>query len=136
MSIDSAVPRSVRIAGVLVGLQGLTGLIFAIALVVLRRSGGLSSLSDLLAEAGFFAVMAATIIAVAVGLLRGSRWSRTPAAVLEVLLVGIAWYAGGPSGQLAWGLGVAALCVLILLLLFTASARAWAIESDEPADVP
>ena len=120
-------PVSVRIAGVLVGVQGLAGFGYAIAVLVGAFTHTRGAVGNLYAEAGFFAVMGAIIVAVAVGLLRGQAWTRTPAAVLQLIFLGIAWYVFGPSGQVAVGVVTAVFCVATLVLLFTAKARAWAI---------
>jgi hypothetical protein len=124
---EVAVPLSVRIAGVLVGIEGLAGFGYAIAVLVGAFTHTRGAVGNLYAEAGFFAVMGAAIVAVAVGLLRGQAWTRTPAAVLQLLFIGIAWYVFGPSGQIAVGVVTAIFCVATLVLLFTRPARAWAI---------
>ena len=122
-----AVPLSVRIAGVLVGIEGLAGFGYAIAVLVGAFTHTRGAIGNLYAEAGFFAVMGAAIVAVAVGLLRGQPWTRTPAAVLQLLFIGIAWYVFGPSGQVVVGVVTAVFCLATLVLLFTRPARAWAI---------
>lgn len=122
-----AVPVSVRIAGVLVGLQGLAGFGYAIAVLVGAFTHTRGAVGNLYAEAGFFAVMGAAIVAVAVGLLRGQPWTRTPATVLQLMFLGIAWYVFGPSGQVVVGVITAVFCVVTLVSLFTRPARAWAV---------
>jgi hypothetical protein len=123
-----AAPRSVRVAGVLVAVQGLAGLAYAVAVLV-RALGETKGAGNVYGEAGYFAVLAFAVLAVASGLLLGNRWARTPATVLQLLLIAVAWYAIGPSHQVVAGVGVAVLCVGTLVLLFTARARAWAVEA-------
>lgn len=138
-------PLTVRIAGGLVCLQGLAGLVFAVALVI--RATGLTGKASgaVYGEAAYFAVLAVAVLAVAIGLVIGHRWARTPAAVVQILLLGVAWYTIGPSGQVAAGVGLGVLCLAALVLLFNANGRAWAIggwppgeaepaDSTEPAD--
>jgi hypothetical protein len=125
--VESAAPASVRAAGVLVGLQGLAGVGYAIAVLVGAFTNTKGGVGNLYAEAGFFVVLAAAVIAVAVGLLRGQPWTRTPAAVLQLLFIGIAWYVFGPSGQVLVGIITGVICLVTLVLLFTARARAWAV---------
>ncbi len=122
---------SVRIAGVLVGVQGLAGFGYAIAVLVGAFTHTRGAVGNLYAEAAFFAVMGAAVVAVAVGLLRGQPWTRTPATVLQLLFLGIAWYVFGPSGQVVVGVVTAVFCVATLVLLFTRPARAWAIGLRE-----
>ncbi|HEY4021746.1 MAG TPA: hypothetical protein VGM75_23880 [Pseudonocardiaceae bacterium] len=124
---EPVAPVSVRIAGVLVGLQGLAGFGYAVAVLVGAFTHTKGAVGNLYAEAGFFAVMGAAVVAVAVGLLRGQPWTRTPAAVLQLIFLGIAWYVFGPSGQVVVGVVTAVFCVATLVLLFTARARAWAV---------
>lgn len=126
-SVVHAAPRSVRAAGVLVALQGLTGLAYAVAVLV-RAFGQTRGAGNVYGEAGYFGVLAFAVLAVAVGLLLGNRWARTPATVLQLLLLAVAWYAIGPSHQVVAGVAVALLCVATLVLLFTARARAWAVQ--------
>lgn len=106
---------------------------FIAALLVRGISGtGPGQGSSIFGEAGYFGVLTAAVIAVAVGLLLGKRWARTPAAVLQVLLIGVGWYAISGSGRLEIGLPVAALCVGVLVLLFVAPSRAWAFGEPDP----
>lgn len=135
MSINSAAPRTVLAAGILVGLQGLAGLAYA-AVLALRVGQAAARPGNVYAEAGYFLVLAAAVLAVAVGLLSGRRWSRTPATVLQLLLLGVGWYVIGPSGQVAAGIAVVAWAVAVLVLLFTARGRAWAVGAPDPAAGP
>lgn len=126
-------PKSVLAAGVLVGLQGLAGIGVAISLLVRAMTSGEKVPGvDVYAEAGFFAVFAAAVIAVGAGLVLGRRWSRTPAAVLQVLLLCMAWYLVSSSTLVEYGIGGIVLCAVILVLLFTRKGRAWAVT--DPAE--
>lgn len=130
MRLDPTTPRTVRIAGVLVGLQGLVGVVFA---VVLIAQPGVLSLADRAGEAGFFLLMAAAVIGLGVALVLGKRGARSPAIVVELLLTGIAGYVTVPSGQTGWGLLIAAFCIYTLYLLLNAGVRDWAMDR-EPSD--
>ena len=70
-----------RLAGVLVGLQGLLALGFAVALTVraLTVEGTGLPVRDIVGEAGYFVVIGAALVAVGAGLVVGRRWARTPA---------------------------------------------------------
>ncbi len=119
-----------RLAGAVVALQGLAGVAFAVAVLISAfgaPAGRAQNAGNLYGEAGFFLVMALAVVAVAGGLLLGHRWSRTPAAVIQVLLVLVACYALGPSALVVPAIATAVLCVATLVLLFTAPARAWAV---------
>jgi hypothetical protein len=131
LPVQSA-PRAVRIAGVLVTVQGLTALAFAIAVLV-RALGVSTGAGNLYGEVGYYAVLAIAVLAVAAGLLLGQRWSRTPATLLQLLLIAVAWYAIGPSNFVALAIVTVVMCVLTLVLLFIAPSRAWAVADSDQA---
>lgn len=131
MRLDSDAPPTIRGAGVLVGLQGLTGVGFAVALLVGGFAGGSATGNNIFGEAAYFVVLGGAVVAVGVALVLGKHWARGPAVVVELLLLGVAWYATGPSGRPAIGVPVGLLCVLVLYLLFTVRSRAWSMGLDE-----
>lgn len=122
-------PRAVRIAGGLVAVQGLATLAFAIAVLV-QTSGATKDAGDLYGEVGFFAVLALAVLAVAAGLVLGHRWTRTPAALLQILLIAVAWYAIN-STLSTLAIITIAVCVVTLVLLFLRPSRAWAVTDVE-----
>jgi hypothetical protein len=121
----------VRIAGLLVGLQGLATLAFAVAVLVRAFHVAVGSRMYIFGETGFFVVMAAAIFAVAGGLVLGRRAARTPAAVLQVLFIVVAWYAIGPSHLVVEAVITVVICVATLVLLFLAPSRAWAVAGSD-----
>lgn len=131
----SAAPPSVRGAGILVGVQGLAGVGFAVAVLVRAFGGPSTPGTNLFGEAAYFAVLGGGVLACGIGLLLGKTWARTPSVVVEILLLGVSWYAIGPSGRPEFGLPVAAVCVLVLVLLFTTPSRAWA-EGEDASSPP
>lgn len=114
-----------RLAAVVVCLQGLVGLGYAVALVALA-AGGTERVTDVLGEAAYFVVLGGGVLAVGIALLLGHRWARTPALVVQVLLIGVAWYATGPSGRPEYGVPVGLVCLATGAALLGARARAWA----------
>ncbi|HEX5408067.1 MAG TPA: hypothetical protein VFX16_37870 [Pseudonocardiaceae bacterium] len=125
-------PRAVRIAGVLVAVQGLTALAFAIAVFV-RALSVSTGAGNLFGEVGYYTVLALGILAVAGGLLLGLRWARTPATLLQLLLIAVAWYAIGPSNFVALAIITVFVCIATLVLLFLAPSRAWAVVDRSDA---
>lgn len=121
----AAPPRPVRAAGGLVAVQGAAGLVAAAVLA----AGGRGALP--LGTAAYFAAIGAALVAVGVALVRGRYGARTPAVVAQLLLLGVAWYAGGPSGRPEYGVPAALFCVVVLGLLFSPSATAWVTGRDE-----
>lgn len=122
-------PVSVRVAAAVVCLQGLLGVLFAGALVA-RAIGGAERVGDVLGEAGYFTVLGGGVLAVGVALLRGRRWARTPALVVQLLLLGVAWYATGPSERPEYGVPIGLACLAVGAALLTGPARAWAYRDD------
>ncbi|CAM3456159.1 hypothetical protein KIPE111705_09585 [Kibdelosporangium persicum] len=123
MTSDTAVPGTVKAAGLLVGIEGLAGIAFAVVLLI----GGSSQPGlNVYGQAGYFVVIFGGVLACGIGLLLGKRWARGPATAVQILLLGVSWYAIGPSGQPGYGIPAAVFCVVVLVLLFRTSSRAWA----------
>ncbi|MCP2258710.1 hypothetical protein LX15_002408 [Streptoalloteichus tenebrarius] len=118
-------PRGVRVAGALTGLQGVAGVGYAVALAT--QTGHEHGPYSALGTAAYFLVLSAGVLAASVGLLRGRRWARTPSLFVQLVLLGVAWYAFGSAGQHVAGVVVAVFCLAIIVLLFTAESRAWAM---------
>jgi hypothetical protein len=129
--IASDAPPTIRGAGILVGLQGLAGVAFAVALLVSAIGGASTTGNNIYGEAGYFAVIGGAVVGVGVALFLGRHWARSPAVVVELLLLGVAWYAAGPSGRPAIGVPVGVLCVVVLYLLFTTKSREWSLGLDD-----
>src|SRR2546430_6518613 len=127
----SAAPISVRGAGLVVTLQGLAGVGFAVAVLVRAFGGHSSPGNNLFGEAAYFAVLGGGVLACGIGLLLGKTWARTPSVVVEIILLGVAWYATGPSGRPEFGVPVAGLSVLVIILLFTGRSRAGSLGAED-----
>jgi hypothetical protein len=84
---------------------------------------------DRLGEAGFFALMAAAVVGFGVALVLGKRGARSPAVVIELILIGIAGYVTVPSGQVLYGVPIAIVCVATLYLLLNTRAREWVMDA-------
>ena len=119
-----------RAAGALVCAQGLATIGFAAFLVVVVGAGALG-LSTVLAEAAFYAVLGAAVAALGVGLLRGRLWARTPAVVVQILLLPVAYSLLVASRAVVLGavVGVAVLAGLGLLL--SPPTRRWSEDLDQ-----
>ncbi|GEM_PF-3368530 len=122
-------PRAVRAAGVIAALPGLASLVFAIVLVVAALSGDAAmGGNNIYGEAAYYALLGVGLLACGAGLLLGHQWARSPAVVIAVLMLGIGWYAAGPSARPELGVPVVVLGVLLLVLLFRAPSREWAAQ--------
>jgi hypothetical protein len=131
-------PSQVRLAGVLVGTQGLIGLGFAVALVVravtVEDTGLL--VRDIVGEAGYFVLIGAALVAVGLGLVAGRRWARTPAIVTQLLLLPVVYTLIGPSRQLLLGIVAGVFVAGTFLLLISEASRAWSMGLDDAARGP
>ena len=95
---------------------------------VLTLVSGLSNdanTGQLLAQVAYYLVLALALAAVATGLLRGRRWARTPAIVIQLITLGVGFYLAVPSGHPAWGVPVAAVALVTAFLLVGRAAGEW-----------
>jgi hypothetical protein len=121
----------VRAAGALVGLEALAAAAFTAVLALWSGSAAEPGVGAVLAEAGFFLLVAVALGAVAVGLWTGRRWARTPAIVTQLLLLPVVYSLLGPSHQLLIGLVAGAVVVAAFLLLISERSRAWSMGADD-----
>ena len=104
----------------------MAGVSVAIGLLVATVRGSTGPVS-VLATAAWLAGFGVILLAVGANLVRGQRGARVPAIVAQLLLLGVCWYAAGPSSQPVYGVSAAAFCVAVLVLLFCPPALRWAI---------
>ena len=126
-------PPQVRLAGALVGVQGLVALGFAVTLVV--GAFGAERAGDLLGQAAYFVIIGVALVAVGGGLFAGKRWARTPAIVTQLLLLPVVYTLLGPSRQLVAGLVAGVYVAGTFMLLISERSRVWSMGLDLP-DAP
>jgi nitrogen fixation-related uncharacterized protein len=122
-------PATIRAAGALVGLQALVAVGFAVYALIRIRSGVLG-VSAVLGEAGMYLLVGVALLAVALGLLRGRFWARTPAVVVQILLLPVAYTLLVSAHRLLIGAVVAVVAVGGLALLLCGPSRLWAEDLD------
>lgn len=127
--VPAPTPWTVRTAGVLVGVQGLAAA-GVCAVLLVRTVRAEADVDIALGVALWFAVVAAAVVAVGVALWRGRQGARSPGIVTEVLLLGVAWYAAGPSSQPVYGILGGLYCLAALVLLFSAPTGRWMYGVD------
>ncbi|RTL67411.1 MAG: hypothetical protein EKK42_13745 [Pseudonocardiaceae bacterium] len=120
-------PPQIRLAGIVVALQGLVGIVFGVVLLV-RGLGADVPLRYVLGEMGYFVVVGVACVAIGIGLLRGRRWARSPAIVVELLLLPVVYSLLGPSKQIVWGIVVGVVVIATFLLLISERSRVWALD--------
>jgi hypothetical protein len=125
------VPAPVRGAGVVVALEGLAALIFAIALVIQGIRGGDARIA--FGTAGLLLLFGAAVSAAGRALWLGRRWGRGVAVFTQLLLLPVAFYmlSGSHRPELGIPLGIVAL--LTLGLLFSPLALKWAAYQSDSA---
>jgi hypothetical protein len=121
--ITDTPPPQIRVAGVLVGLQGVAALVFAV-LVGVQAPG--QSFGSVLGEVGYFVVTGLALVFVGAALSTGRRGARTPAIVTQLLLLPVVYSLIGPSRQLVLGIIAGIYVVVTFLLLISERSRAWA----------
>ncbi|MDT0319498.1 hypothetical protein [Streptomyces millisiae] len=121
----SARPRTVSVAALLCGVQGVVVAGLGAVLLALALFGDAEDLAQAVTGALTVLVLAALPLAAGHGLWRLRRWSRGPAVVMQLLALPVAFTLLG-SGRLwplaAVALGVSAVAVLACLVNPTATA--------------
>ena len=119
----AAPPPQIRVAGVLVGLQGVAAVVFAV-LVGIQESA--QPLGSVLGEVGYFAIIGIALVFIGAALATGRRGARTPAIVTQLLLLPVVYSLIGPSRQLLLGIAAGIYVVATFLLLISERSREWA----------
>ena len=106
-------------------LQAVGVVVFAIATGVAGFSHGEYTTGMVLGQIGYFLVLAAAVAGCAVGLLQGRRWARTPSIVVQMIIGGVGIYLALPSEQVAPGLALIAVAVVVGTALLTRQSNEW-----------
>lgn len=127
--VERETPRQVRIAGVLVAVQALAAIGFAVAIGV--QAGELSlSAPAVLGETAFFVLIGFALLGVGIGLVAGRRVARTPAIVTQLLLLPVVYALIGPSQQLLLGIVAGGYVITTFLLLISEPSRMWSMDLE------
>jgi peptidoglycan/LPS O-acetylase OafA/YrhL len=123
----------VRCAGVLVAIEGLAGLVAAVVYVVSGLWGADQPGLNFFGTAAWFAIIGGGVLAAGWALWTGRRWGRGLAVFAQLLLLPVTWYAAVGSHQWLYGIPVAAVALITLVLLFSPSALQWLGAQDSAA---
>ncbi|MGE2728486.1 hypothetical protein ACQI4F_03340 [Mycolicibacterium vaccae] len=126
-------PPAVRIAGAIVALQGLLGIVMAVVLTVREMNGHHEEAISGYGTAGWFVIMGSGVLAAGWALLTGRRWGRGIAIFANLCLLGVAWYVFS-SGRISYAIVVGAASIAVLGLLFSRSALHWLIQPGPDDD--
>lgn len=125
-------PREIRLAGAITAVLGVAALVFAVILLVDALTGTSSTPggNSVYAQAVVFAVLGLCIVAPGMGLFLGHVWARSPCFVWAIILGGLGLYMALPSGRPLIGIPVIALAAALMVMMFRASAQAWALGEN------
>ena len=123
-------PVSVRRAGLVVAAEGIAGLVVAVALVVAGAGGPDARMA--FGTAGWFVLVGGGVLAAGIALWTGRRWGRGVAVLAQLLLLPVALAVSWRQPE--YGVPVALVAVVALVLLFTPSASRWVTYADEAAN--
>lgn len=110
-------PVPIRLAALGVVAEGIVGVVVAVLMV----TAGVP-----FSVWGFVALLGLAVGAAGVALLRGVRGARGPSLVVQLLVLGCAFYAAVPSGRPDWGVPIMVVAAAVLYGLLCAPSREWA----------
>jgi hypothetical protein len=123
----------VRQAAVLVALEGAAGVVAAVVYVVSGLAGADEPGLNKFGTAVWFAIIGGGVLAAGWALWTGRRWGRGVAVFAQLLLLPVTWYVAVGSHQWLYGIPVAAVALITLVLLFSPSALQWLGAQDSAA---
>ena len=130
VSSQPPAPLSVRGAGVIVAVQGATGLVLAAVLLIRGLGGADQRVVNGFGTAALFALVGAAVLAAGAAMLVGRRWGRGLAVVAELLLLPVAWYLAVGSHRVLVGVAVGITALTVLVLLFSPAAVRWVADQS------
>jgi hypothetical protein len=126
-------PTTVRQAAVLVALEGAAGIVAAVVYLVSGALGGEEPGLNFFGTAAWFAMVGGGVLAAGWALWTGRRWGRGVAVFAQLLLLPVSWYVAVGSHQWIYGIPIAAVALITLVLLFSPSALQWLGAQDSAA---
>ena len=123
-------PASVRGAGLIVAVQGATGLVVAAVLLLRAVDGADQRVANGFGTAVWFTLAGGAVLAAGWALLVGRRWGRGLAVFAELLLLPVAWYLAVGSHRMLIGIPVGVVALTGLALLFSPAALRWVSGGD------
>jgi peptidoglycan/LPS O-acetylase OafA/YrhL len=123
-------PTTVRQAAVLVAIEGAAGIVAAVVYLVSGALGGDEPGLNFFGTAAWFAMVGGGVLAAGWALWTGRRWGRGVAVFAQLLLLPVSWYIAVGSHQWIYGVPIAAVALITLVLLFSPSALQWLGAQD------
>lgn len=128
-------PETVRFAAMIGIGEGAVGLGYASFLLV-RSLQGFHDPGAVISGWGtalWFILIFGAVLAASIALLKGRRWGRAPLLMMNLFLVGIAYYMF-TSDRVPWAVGTALLGLVTLGMLFNRKAVDWAVGRKDAED--
>lgn len=116
-----------------VALEGVAALLFAIALAIEGIRGGDARIA--FGTAGMLLLFGAAVSAAGWALWQGRRWGRGVAVFTQLLLLPVAYYMLSGSHRPEFGIPLGIVALLTLGLLFSPLALKWAASQSDSARV-
>jgi hypothetical protein len=130
--VSPPAPASVRGAGLIVAVQGATGVVVAAALLFRGLGGADQRVVNGFGTALWFVLTGGVVLSAGCALLFGRRWGRGLAVFGELLLLPVAWYLTVGSHRPLVGIPVGLLALTALALLLSPAAVRWVSGGDQP----
>lgn len=124
--MTAAPPTPIRLAGLLVALQGAVAVGYAVFVVGRHVAGENSGAISWFGTVAYFVLLGGAVLVAGLCLLRGFRWGRGVAIVVELLLLPVAWSLLTDSQQKPLGYAVGASAIAVFALLLSPKALDWA----------
>jgi hypothetical protein len=121
----------VRGAGLIVAVQGATGVVLAAALLFRGLGGADQRVVNGFGTALWFVLTGGAVLSAGCALLFGRRWGRGLAVFAELLLLPVAWYLTVGSHRPLVGIPVGLLALTTLALLLSPAAVRWVSAGDQ-----
>jgi hypothetical protein len=112
-----APPRSLVAAALVTALEGVALVVGGVVLLVVEGTPQVWA---------FVVLLGLGVAGAGVALARGARGARGPVVVVQLLGLGVAFYAGVTSARPEWGVPIAVVCVAVLAGILTRAGRDWA----------
>jgi hypothetical protein len=123
-------PASVRGAGLIVAMQGATGVVVATVLLFRGLGGADQRVVNGFGTALWFVLIGGAVLAAGCALLFGRRWGRGLAVFAELLLLPVAWYLAVGSHRPLVGITMGIIALTALALLMSPAAVHWVVGGD------
>lgn len=123
-----SLPVSFRVATGIVAVETAIGLGFALYILVASVFGEPVDQDKGISEGLYLLLLGLGMLATTVGMIRGRRWSRSPAITINLVVLGIGYWMVSGSGRVAFGVlilaaGLAAIGILVRPSLYQALER-------------